>query len=230
MIKIYPTKPQKSVRNLLCILFSICFFNIGNNAFASHASGSDLTYRWISGDTYEVSVSFYRDCQGVAAPTTVNLNVSSISCSQNFSVTLNRIAGTGQEITFPCNPALTYCNGGTFPGVQQYVFRGNVTLPMQCIDWVFSYSLCCRSCAISTITNQANCNNGTTGNALYVEALLNNVIADHNSSPTFTNIPLAFICANQSFTFNHGVIDINGDSLDYSFIAPKRSSTVNVGF
>ena len=215
----------------LATVFSvIVFLGVGNKVYATHASGSDLTYRWISGDTYEVTVSFYRDCQGVASPTTITLNVNSVSCGQSFSVTLDRIAVTGGEITFPCNPLSTYCNGGTNAGVQQYVFLGNVTLPMQCVDWVFSYSLCCRSCAITTITNQANCNNATTGNSLYVEATLNSVLANHNSSPAFTNIPLAFICANQLFTFNHGVVDSDGDSLDYSFIDPKRSQTVNVGF
>ena len=219
-------------RFLKCLIISliILFSGKNNNVFASHASGSDLSYRWVSGNIYEVTVNFYRDCQGVAAPNTVTLNVRSAICNQNFNVTLNRISGTGQEITFPCNPTFTYCNGGTNPGVQQYTFRGNVTIPMQCTDWIFSYSLCCRSCAISTITNQANCNNTATGNGLYVEAYLNNVIANGNSSPTFTNIPLAFLCVNQTFTFNHGVVDTDGDSLVYSFIPPKRSAAVDVGF
>ncbi|GDX52994.1 hypothetical protein LBMAG27_20410 [Bacteroidota bacterium] len=230
MLNQYKTILHRSAFLIISFFIAIGFIGVSNNAYATHAAGSDLTYRWISGNIYEITVNFYRDCQGVAAPNTVTLNVKSTSCAQNFNVTLNPIAGTGQEITFPCNPTFTYCNGGTNPGVQQYTYRGNVTLPTQCVDWIFSYSVCCRNCAISTITNQANCNNSSTGNALYVEAFLNNVAANHNSSPTFTNIPVAFVCSNQAFTFNHGVVDPNGDSLSYSFINPKRSSTVDVGF
>ncbi|MEI7801534.1 MAG: SprB repeat-containing protein, partial [Bacteroidota bacterium] len=230
MFNQYKSILRRSGYLFISLLATLGIISISNNAYATHAAGSDLTYRWISGNIYEVTVNFYRDCQGVAAPGSVTLNVKSTSCGQNFNVTLNPIAGTGQEITFPCNPTFTYCNGGTNPGIQQYTYRGNVTLPSQCVDWIFSYSVCCRNCAISTITNQANCNNSSTGNALYVEATLNNVAANHNSSPTFNNIPVAFVCVNQAFTFNHGVTDSNGDSLSYSFIAPKRSATVDVGF
>ena len=62
---------------------------------------------------------------------------------------------------------------------------------------------------------------------MYVEATLNNLLAPTNSSPQFTNIPVAFFCSNQSFTYNHGVVDPNGDSLVYSFITPKTYNTSN---
>ena len=214
----------------ICFNLVLLLSGINNKVFATHAAGSDLTYTWVSGNTYHVRVSFYRDCAGIAAPNTVTLNVKSTSCGQNFNVTLPRVSGTGQEITFPCNPTSTVCNGGTNPGIQLYQYEADVTLPTQCTDWIFSYSVCCRNCAINTITNQANCNNSSTGNALYVEALLNNVNGNHNSSPQFTNIPVAFVCLNQTFTYNHGVVDPNGDSLSYTFIAPKRSATVDVGY
>ncbi|MEI7803024.1 MAG: hypothetical protein WCI97_10290, partial [Bacteroidota bacterium] len=131
MVKFYKKfTPKKSYEKLGVLVLSVLqlFFSV-NSVYASHASGSDLSYRWISGNIYEVTVNFYRDCQGVAAPNNVSLNVNSISCSQDFNVTLNKITGTGQEITFPCNPTLTYCNGGTFAGVQQFTYRGNITLP-----------------------------------------------------------------------------------------------------
>ena len=66
---------------------------------------------------------------------------------------------------------------------------------------------------------------------MYIEATLNNVAAPHNNSAQFTNIPVALICVNQSFTYNHGVFDPDGDSLVYSFITPKtfNTSTNTVG-
>ncbi len=220
---------MKKTISIICgILILLCLEK--TNTLATHASGSDLTYRWISGNQYELTVNFYRNCEGVQAPSTVTINVRSVSSGQNFNITLNQISNTGQEITFPCNPTSTSCNGGVNPGIQQYTYRDSVTLPLQCVDWVFSYSICCRHCSISTITNQVNCNNSATGNAMYVEALLNNIAGNQNSSPTFTNVPVSFIFWNQPAVFNHGAVDIDGDSLVYSFIAPKRSATVDVGF
>ncbi|HRH67713.1 MAG TPA: hypothetical protein PLU53_15560, partial [Bacteroidia bacterium] len=186
-------------------------------ATATHSAGADLTYTWVSGNTYTVTVSFYRDCAGVAAPGTITLNAKSVSCNKNQNYTLNLVAGTGQEITFPCGSVQTKCTNASSPyaGYQQYRYRNNITLPSQCSDWVMSFYLCCRNCAITTLVNPCDDN-------MYVEARLNNLAFQNNSSPQFTNIPVAFVCINQSFTYNHGVVDINGDSLAYSFITPKK--------
>lgn len=190
--------------------------------YATHASGSDLTYTWVSGNTFKVTVSFFRDCAGVAAPNSITLEARSASCNKNQSYTLVKVSGTGQEITFPCRTVNTKCTSGSsiYAGYQQYVYEANVTLPQKCTDWVLSYYVCCRNCAITTLDNPCNDN-------MYVEATLNNVVAPSNSSPKFTNIPVAFLCVNQSFTYNHGVVDPNGDSLVYSFIAPKTYNTSN---
>jgi len=209
------------LRKALFILLFI--FTISTNeSYGTHASGSDLTYTWVSGNTFRVTVSFYRDCAGVAAPNTITLNARSASCNRDQSFTLSKTSGTGQEITFPCRTVNTKCTSGSsvYAGYQQYVYSANVTLPQQCTDWVLSYYVCCRNCAITTLNNPCNDN-------MYVEATLNNVVAPQNSSPKFTNIPVAFLCINQSFTYNHGVIDPNGDSLVYSFITPKTYNTGN---
>ncbi len=222
------TKEDSQIKNctslkywIVLLLFLLAFLP-GKKSFATHASGSDLTYTWVSGNTFRVTVSFYRDCAGVAAPNTISLDARSVSCNRNQSYTLTRIPGTGQEITYPCPTANTRCTSGSsiYPGYQRYVFEANITLPQQCTDWVLSYYVCCRNCAITTLDNPCNEN-------MYVEATLNNVVAPTNSSPRFTNIPVAFLCLNQSFTYNHGVVDANGDSLVYSLITPKNYNTGN---
>lgn len=55
---------------------------------ASHAAGADLTYRWLSGNTYEVTAAFYRDCGGINQPTTVTLEYGSANCNYSSSVNL----------------------------------------------------------------------------------------------------------------------------------------------
>ncbi len=208
------------------VLLILFFVSTSQKTFATHSSGADLTYTWVSGNTYTVTVSFYRDCAGVAAPGTVTLNAKSISCSKNQNFTLNLVPGTGQEITFPCRTVVTKCTdiNSPYAGYQQYVYKNNVTLPQQCTDWVLSFYVCCRNCAITTLNNPCSDN-------MYVEATLNNLAFQSNSSPQFTNIPVAFVCVNQSFTYNHGVYDPNGDSLVYSFITPKKydAATSTIG-
>ena len=209
----------------IALFFLLYFFNGAN---ATHINGADISYKWISGNTYELRLSLYRDCSGIAAPLNVSINYRSVSCGYNLNTTLSRIPGTGNEITFLCDQALSTCNGGTQPGIQKYEFTGNVTLPVQCSDWTFGYSICCRNCAITTLSYTPN--NCTGVPATYIEATLNNLAGQNNSSPVFSNPPVSYFCIGQPFHYNHGAIDDDGDSLVYSFIPPRSSSTANVVF
>ena len=150
----------------IAILFVSLLFN--QDVFATHAQSADITYQCIGANQYQISVSFYRDCAGVAAPNSIIINTTSASCAQNFNTTINQIPGTGIDVTPVCNTIVTQCNGGNTPGVEEYIFRGIINLPNQCNDWIFSFSLCCRNNAINTINNPGNEN-------IYVEALLNNL-------------------------------------------------------
>ncbi len=195
-------------------------------AFATHAAGSDIKYRYLGGMSYEVEVTFYRDCGGVAEPNNITVNCRSANGGSNFNVIAIKVAtNNGAEITVPCVTSNSNCNGGSGTGVRQWTYRGTVTLPAAQTDWVFSYSICCRNCSITTIVNPCASNS-----VLYVEATLNNVISLNNSSPVFSNIPIAFVCLGQTFNFNHGVIDVDGDSLRYDLITPKTTATNSVNF
>ncbi len=217
-------KGIKAWGNVNCKIFllSALFVFSMHFSYGSHSSGSDLQYTWISGRTYQVTVSFYRDCAGVAAPANITLNAFSATCGSNQNYTLNQVAGTGVEITFPCRTVQTICtnSGSPYAGYQLYQYTNTVTLPQNCSDWKFSYYVCCRNCAITTLNNPCSDN-------LYVEATLDNLTAPTNSSPQFTNVPVAFLCTNQGFTYNHGVYDPDGDSLSYSFVAPMTYNSGN---
>ncbi len=199
------------------------FIQSQNEAFASHAQSTDLTYQCLGGNKYQINLSFYRDCAGVAAPNTTSINIASASCNQNFNVTLSQITGTGIEVSPICSQVTTQCSGGIYPGVQEYKYTGTITLPAQCSDWIFSFSLCCRNAAIGTILNPSIEN-------IYVEAHLNNLNYSCNNSPTFSNAPVPFVCAGQPYCFNNGSSDIDGDSLSYTLITPKTSANTQVTY
>lgn len=190
---------------------------------ASHAMGADLTYQCLGGNTYRITLSFYRDCIGIPAPTNPFVNINSASCGQSLGITCYPRTGTGKEITPACSSAVTTCQGGSFTGIQEWVYDGIVTLPANCTDWVFGYNLCCRNAAITTITSP-----GTS--TFYIYATLNNTITPNNSSPVFSNKPVPFLCVGQQYCFNHGAYDADGDSLAYSLITPKQTSGTTVNY
>lgn len=203
---------------LLAGLFCFAFQTIN----ASHVQGGNITYACLGGNQFEVTLALYRDCAGVSAPTSVSINRKSVSCGINSNFTLTAIPGTGIEVTPICPTSITQCSGGTLPGVQEYIYKGIVTLP-PCSDWVLSYSLCCRNSAINTIATPASMN-------MYIEATLNNLAFPCNDSPTFSNRPVPFVCVGQPYCFNNGALDPDGDSLSYTLIPPRHTATVNVTY
>lgn len=184
--------------------------------------GSDLTYRCLGGNTYEITLSFYRDCAGIEADTQAFIVFQS-SCFPADSILIYQVPGTGQEISPVCPSEITTCNDGTFTGIQEYIYRGVVTLPGPCADWTFSYNLCCRNFAITNI-NQP----GST--EMFIYANLNNTGGVCNNSPVFSNKPVPFVCLGQQFCFNHGGYDPDGDSLVYQMITPFDQSGLPVSY
>lgn len=223
---------------------------------ASHAQGADLTYRFISYNaatgqmTYEVTATFYRDCSGISAPTTMALTYTNTSCTggtYSNSINLPLINGlpcpyggvsttaSGCEVSQLCPGFLarSTCNGATgsppnaYPGVQKYVYRANVTLPgsgtasYQCNQWYLSISESARN-------NSDNIQNAS-GYNLYVEAMVNTTIDPstglpyQNNSATFGYDPVPFVCNGFPVSYNNGATDINGDSLVFQLITPLQA-------
>ena len=101
--------------------FLLCF--VGQDAKATHAAGLEITYEIdsLNPGCYIVTVKFYRDCDGIAPSTTLPLNIQSLSCGQFLSSTATQVSFT--EISPICPGYLTTCSGGTYPGIQEYVYQ-----------------------------------------------------------------------------------------------------------
>ena len=126
--------PTRLLYIMLCVAcLNFCSLD---RAVASHAMGVDLTYICIGGGQYVFTVSFYRDCSGISAPTAATINLVAPSCSQNLSITLPLISS--QEISALCPTALSTCQGGSQPGAEQYIYSDTISLP-PCPDWTFSW-------------------------------------------------------------------------------------------
>ena len=221
---------QQLIRRLVLLLTLASTLGlIPKKALATHLAGSDITYTCLGGNTYRIDLTFYRDCAGTTAPPGLTLEFQSISCNIFFTRELEQVPNTGQEITYPCPGLTTTCDdpNSTSPGLQQYHYSGIVTFPMQCADWQIRWNYCCRNCDITTIQLSSPCV-PTMNPGMSISANLDNLNNTCDNSPYFTNSPIVFVCVGQNFTYNHGAIDPDGDSLVYSLVDPMINATTPV--
>lgn len=219
-------------------IYGLFFFTtallLNSNVFATHIMGADISYTWVSGTTYTVRVAFYRNCgPGAAgsgnptpAPSTITLNVKSVSCGYNTNYTVPFLQSSGQDVSPVCGTAITACDNpnANLQGVSRNFYDKTITLPANCTDWVFSWEGLARNATISTLNQAAQ------GDPLYVAANLNSVVAPGNTSPVFSSLPVPYFCAGQATSYNHGAYDANGDSLVYSIVDPLVGATNPVTF
>lgn len=213
------------MKNLLQLLLLLPLFIVlpFKSTYASHAVGIDIYYECLGGNQYQFYVNFYRDCDGIDAPSSVSINLNSSSCGINTNTTLSLVSS--QNVSQICGSQLnnTSCSGGSLPGIEQYIYTGTFTLPQQCSDWVVSYSLCCRNGGITNLQSPSSQN-------LYVQATIDNTGGNCNSSPQFNALPTPYLCVGQPFSFNNGAVDPDGNTLVYSLVNPMSASGTNIPY
>ena len=209
-----------------CVLFS---FFPAKKAEASHALGAEITYECLGGNEYLVRLVFYRDCNGIAAPTAPSINLNSSCGNQTLNMVLQppepHFPPFDQYLApyeLPVFCSASNCSNGSNPGIQEYVYEATVTLA-PCANWTMSYDLCCRSAAINTI--------GAPGSQdIFVSAFLNNLDAPCNSSPQFDVAARGFLCLNEDNTILATAYDPDGDLLVYSLYTPWHNPGQSVNY
>ncbi|HYG16427.1 MAG TPA: hypothetical protein VEC12_11790, partial [Bacteroidia bacterium] len=211
---------MKKLLQIFLILSSIITVT---TARASHVMGSDITYKCLGNGKYEVTVTVYRDCNGVTLSNSpISARCATGAGAATFSipeVSVRDITGIDQRCT-----TQSRCSGSYTYGIEEHVFKGVIDLSaLNCCEIILSWEQCCRNGAITTGAANAN---------FYTEARLNKCINPCNSSPTFTSAPAALICVGQDFTFNNGALDTVdvGDSLSFKFIEPLQAQGSTIGY
>jgi hypothetical protein len=205
------------MKKIYLIIVFIAMFQLPKSAVATHLAGCDLTYQCLGGNDYLITLSFYRDCSGIAVEPSYDLYFTS-SCG-TFTVNLPMLSGYPVEITPTCPTQITTCSGGLLYGVQLYVYQKQITL-VPCSDWQISFSGSARNSS-NNLTGQQN---------WYIPALMNNLAAPCNTSPQFANLPVTVICQGQTFCYYNNAIDPDGDSLVYSLVTPFQGAGTPVSY
>jgi PKD repeat protein len=184
---------------------------IAGSASATHFSGGEIYWECIGTNQFRIRLVVYRDCAGIEVDPSYNLQLTG-PCGNR---TLNVSTPGGVEISQLCDLELpnSTCNGGSLPGIQQYIYTGTITLP-PCNSWTISWTNIYRNNAIVNLTNP-----GT--REMYITGVLNSATAPCNDSPTFTNTAIPYVCMGYPVSYSYGAVDAEADSLSYSLIGAR---------
>lgn len=216
-------------RRIVLVALPLLFWQ--GQAHATHALGGELSYECLGNNQYRITLNFYRDCNGVAAPTNCNnglrFQARSASCSTGFDACFNPTP-TVQIITPICPSETDRCvsASGSY-GVEKYTYSKVVDMSAYAAcggtDWIFSWSLCCRNNAITSLNDPGN-------RELYLDARMNFTPGLCNTSPKFTNSPAAYYCLGEQINYNPGATDVDGDSLAYALIQARTANGVAIPY
>lgn len=207
------------MKKLLTTLSLICFLFVSQSK-ASHIAGGDLSYSCLGGNQYQINLNLFVDCLGFDPGATQTINFSS-SCGGFTTATVNVLNPGGTEISQLCPSQInnSTCNGGTLPGMWVFHFTGTVTLAPPCDTWTMSWTVCCRNNAILNLVSASSVGS-------YIEATLNSATSPCNNSPSFTSQPIPYVCQGQVVNYSYGVVETDGDSLNYSLVSAMDAGAV----
>jgi hypothetical protein len=170
---------------------------------ASHLYAAEITYKCLGINQYVIQVETYQDCNGINAPTTVNVNADATSCSINQVLSLPVISVT--DVSY-CYGITSPCQGGSGQGVHRYIYLDTFTLA-NCPDWILSYTNCCRGSGILNLSNSST--------SIYTSASLDNSSQCNNSAERASDAYLlSYIGKTQ--VYHPTAYDFDGDSLVFT--------------
>ncbi len=205
------------------LLALLSTFGMVSAASASHGVAFDLQYEPVGADSMRVILKFYRDCAGIQAPTNPILHVYDCThMSVNPLVYQLQNTINAQIVPVVSAPYLgqTTCSGGgNYPGIEFYQYETVIPIDTSCNTTTLHYEECCRNAAITNLANPS-------GESFTVEAWFNPQVS--NNSVELTTLPVPYLCNQQLFTYNHGAIDAEGDSLVFVNQAPINTNNAPV--
>lgn len=191
-------------------------------AHATHIVGGVISYKWLSGTTYEIKLTIYRDCNSETlfdGEPGGQVPVASVGIFDDNNYLVEALELVNPVITpiLPPsdNPCLINTSGVC---VEQGVYTTQVTLPSDISGYTIIHERCCRNNTINNLVNP-----GDQG-AVYT-AYIPPTASFQNTSPVFNSFPPLFICVNSALVINNSASDVDGDDLVYSLCTPSSGGT-----
>lgn len=203
------------------------------DVIASHGMGGEITWTCLANGQFKFRMKFYRDCNGIPAPNSVNLTttVPGVPSIPMPKIMVNDISPTGTPA-----PGVGSCPtcanpGGAVGVVEEHIYESApVTLNgvPPAVGWQFYWGECCRSSVLSNITNPGS--TGFRNRAIMFPYNGQNTNPCFDSSPYFAEKPSTIICTGYPFKYNPNAIDPEMDSLVSAWGQPLDDAGLNVNF
>lgn len=189
------------MRKLFLLLFmsSICHIS----SFATHNRAGEITYRWLGGFTYEVTITTYTFKDAPADRCTLE-----IFWGDTESSTLPRSNGSLGSCPSPARMGEVIAGGGDF---RKNIYIGTHTYPSSG-PYIVYFEDPNRVSGVQNIPQSVNVP-FYVQSQIYIDPGLGG-----NSSPTLLNPPIDNACLNRRFEHNVGAFDVDGDSLSYRLV------------
>lgn len=191
------------------VLACLTLLLTGFYSHSTHIAGGNISYACTGNpNEFLITLTLYRDCNGVSAPTNPSIQFSNTCGAVNPTLSLS--LDSFSEVSQLCAPEIpnSTCGSGSLPGMQEYIYTGTVTLSPVCDTWTMSYEVCDRNPSTNLV--------GT--NCFYIKSTINSATAACNNSPVITSQPIPYVCANIPVSYDFGVIESDGNILNFSLV------------
>ncbi|MGZ8568076.1 MAG: T9SS type A sorting domain-containing protein [Bacteroidia bacterium] len=209
----------------LCFLLCLFLPNL-LQADTLEVAGADMSYKWLSGNTYEVNLNIYTKCNYTSLDS-VWIKVSSPDVNFKSYTELAKLEDKG-ELQIDCHnhehwsscddPALP------LPGIRKWTATAKFTLSRKdYCQYFFSWESCCRTKIITT---------GPALNHFYINTYMRICEDSVMSSPYFTEQPYFMAGVNYCNRKQNPVANAGDANSRYEFriTSPKQSPNANVNY
>jgi hypothetical protein len=211
---------MKKLLLILLIIFG------GVNVFATHLVGGNMAYTYL-GDTdgdgdfnYIITFQTFLDCNspywltGFPEPS-LDIGIYEGNSSPLGNLNLTTILTLPLVDSNSIIPAPTNgCMVGQAVCLYQATYEAEVDLPLSFQGYHLFYDRCCRTGSVINLNNPGD--QGLAFHAYIAPTLVN------NSSPVFSDVPVPFLCVNDTTSILNTATDPDGDLLLFSFVDPYR--------
>lgn len=220
-------------RILLLIASFVLALTFSTQSLASHGMGGEVSWRCLPTGEFVFTLKFYRDCNGIPAPNSLNLSSSHPTVP---SIPMTRIQVTDISPAGYPSSGIGTCpscsNPGGNPGmIEEHIYESdsiflNGVPPAN--GWQFYWGECCRSSALTNITSPGS--QGFRLRAIMYPFNGQNTNPCFDSSPYFIERPLNVVCSGLPVTYQHIAGDTELDSLSYEFTDPLSDNGNAIAF
>lgn len=195
---------------------------------ATHLVGGFINYQYLgessSGVQYSITITSYRDCKpgSIEFPDDIDVCVYDRNGNRRLIGTFNFPYVTKKKV----NPVgRTDCPEATSVCLEQAIFQKTIVLPKSSFGYFVKWEICCRN-------TQVNLRDGSDGQP-FIGQTYQTIIPPtnvKNSSPYFLDVPVPFICVNDTVQLNNYAIDPDGDKLVYKLATPWYGASITNNF